>query len=68
MEQYRYVIVGTQGNKVFLSSEESATWRVCAAVEDIWIPVGDEPVVARLGQAPTGGETWQGSEVFAGAH
>ncbi len=64
----RPLVVGTQGNKVLLSSEESAMRLVCPDLEETWIPVGGEPVVARLGQVPTGGETWQGAEVFAGAH
>jgi glutamate synthase domain-containing protein 1 len=64
----RPLVVGTQGNKVLLSSEESAMRLVCPDLEETWIPVGGEPVVARLGQIPTGGETWQGAEVFAGAH
>ena len=64
----RPLVVGTQGDKVFLSSEESAIRLVCPDLEEAWIPVGGAPVVARLGQVPVGGETWQGSEVFAGAH
>ena len=64
----RPLVVGTQGSKVFLSSEESAIRLVCPELEDAWIPVGGRPVVARLGHVPPVEETLDIEEVFASAH
>ncbi len=36
-------------NRLYLSSEESAIRLVCPYPEEVWTPVGGEPIVARLG-------------------
>ncbi|MCK5213646.1 MAG: hypothetical protein KAQ74_06920, partial [Dehalococcoidia bacterium] len=64
----RPLVVGTQGSKVFLSSEESAIRLVCPELEDAWIPVGGRPVIAKLGHVPPVEETLDIEEVFASAH
>ncbi|MBI4187519.1 MAG: glutamine amidotransferase family protein [Chloroflexi bacterium] len=45
----RPLTVGTKGDMLYLSSEESAIRLVCPDVGKTWIPVGGEPVVGRLG-------------------
>ena len=64
----RPLVVGTRGSKVFLSSEESAIRLVCPELDDAWIPVGGQPVIARFGQIPSRDDVLNPSEVFAGAH
>lgn len=44
----RPLTVGVKGNMVYLSSEESAIRLICRDLEKSWLPVGGEPVVARL--------------------
>jgi glutamate synthase domain-containing protein 1 len=63
----RPLVVASQGTRVFLSSEESAIRLVCPELDDVWIPVGGQPVIARLGHVPTSDEQWSMSEVPAGA-
>jgi glutamate synthase domain-containing protein 1 len=64
----RPLVVGSRGTRLFLSSEESAIRLVCPELDDVWIPVGGQPVIARLGHVPTADEAWSSSEVSAGAH
>lgn len=49
----RPLTVGEQGSIVYLSSEESAIRLVCRDLDRVWTPVGGEPVIARLGRAPS---------------
>jgi glutamate synthase domain-containing protein 1 len=63
----RPLVVASNGTRVFLSSEESAIRLVCPELDDVWIPVGGQPVIARLGHVPTSDEQWSMSEVPAGA-
>ena len=63
----RPLVVATRGDKVYLSSEESAIRLVCPELDDVWIPVGGQPVIARLGRLPTSRDQWALSEVHAGA-
>lgn len=44
----RPLTVATKGNLLFLSSEEAAIRLVCRDIEKAWIPMGGEPVIARL--------------------
>ncbi|MCK9357453.1 MAG: glutamine amidotransferase family protein [Dehalococcoidia bacterium] len=64
----RPLVVGTHGSVVYLSSEESAIRLVSPELDDTWIPVGGQPVIARLGRIPTADEAWLRSEVVASAH
>jgi glutamate synthase domain-containing protein 1 len=64
----RPLVVGTHGSVVYLSSEESAIRLVSPELDDTWIPVGGQPVIARLGRVPTADEAWLQSEVVTSAH
>lgn len=44
----RPLTVATRGDLLFLSSEEAAIRLVCRDIEKAWIPMGGEPVIARL--------------------
>ncbi|OGO32768.1 MAG: hypothetical protein A2Z29_00740 [Chloroflexi bacterium RBG_16_56_11] len=44
----RPLTVGEKGDILYLSSEESAIRLVCPDLEKAWIPVGGQPVIARL--------------------
>ncbi len=44
----RPLTVGVKGSVLYLSSEESAIRLVCPELEETWIPMGGEPVVASL--------------------
>jgi glutamate synthase domain-containing protein 1 len=48
----RPLTVGTRDSMVYLSSEESAIRLVSPELDDAWIPLGGEPVIARLGSLP----------------
>jgi glutamate synthase domain-containing protein 1 len=45
----RPLTVGTKGDMLYLSSEESAIRLICHDVDKTWIPMGGEPIVGRLG-------------------
>ncbi len=64
----RPLVVGTRGKVVYLSSEESAIRLVSPELDDTWIPVGGQPIVARLGSVPTAADPWLRREVPSGAH
>jgi glutamate synthase domain-containing protein 1 len=49
----RPLVAGICGDRLYVSSEESAIWLVCPNVEVTWIPVGGQPVIGRLGKKPT---------------
>jgi glutamate synthase domain-containing protein 1 len=40
--------VGEKGDMLYLSSEESAIRLVSPELDNVWIPRGGEPVIARL--------------------
>lgn len=63
----RPLVVASQGSKLYLSSEESAIRLVSPELDDVWIPVGGQPVIARLGHVPTSDEQWSMDEVRASA-
>ncbi len=63
----RPLVVASRGTRLFLSSEESAIRLVCPDLDDVWIPVGGQPVIARLGHMPTSEDPWALSEVQASA-
>jgi glutamate synthase domain-containing protein 1 len=46
----RPLTVGTKGDILFLSSEESAIRLICPDLDRAWIPVGGQPVIGRLGE------------------
>ncbi len=46
----RPLTVGTKGDLLYLSSEESAIRLVCPDLDRAWIPMGGEPIVGRLGE------------------
>ncbi len=64
----RPLVVASHGARLYLSSEESAIRLVSPELDDVWIPVGGQPVIARLGHMPTSEDTWSPVEVPAGAH
>ncbi len=64
----RPLVIATRGPQVFLSSEESAIRLVSPELDDVWIPVGGQPVIASLGHVPTSDDLWLTQEVAAGAH
>jgi glutamate synthase domain-containing protein 1 len=64
----RPLVVATNGTRVFLSSEESAIRLVCPDLDDVWTPVGGQPIIAGLGHIPTSDDLWMTHEVAAGAH
>ncbi len=45
----RPLTVGVKGDKLYLSSEESAIRLICPDLDRAWIPMGGEPIVGRLG-------------------
>ncbi|MFA5308453.1 MAG: hypothetical protein WC370_03075 [Dehalococcoidales bacterium] len=47
----RPMVVGEKGDMVYLSSEESAIRLVSPELDNVWSPVGGEPVIARLKSA-----------------
>jgi glutamate synthase domain-containing protein 1 len=47
----RPLTVGIEGDRLYLSSEESAIRLVCPEVDRTWIPMGGEPIVGRLGKS-----------------
>ena len=48
----RPLTVGVKGDRLYLSSEESAIRLICPDLDRAWIPMGGEPIVGRLGQRP----------------
>ncbi len=48
----RPLTAGIKGNMLYLSSEESAISLICPGLEQIWIPMGGEPVIGKLGKLP----------------
>jgi len=48
----RPLTVGEKGDMLYLSSEESAIRLICPDLDRAWIPMGGEPVVARLKAVP----------------
>ena len=45
----RPLTVGIKGDRLYLSSEESAIRLICPDLDRTWIPTGGEPIVGRLG-------------------
>jgi glutamate synthase domain-containing protein 1 len=64
----RPLVVASRETRLFLSSEESAIRLVCPELDDVWIPVGGQPVIGRLGHMSTSEEQWATSEAPAHAH
>jgi glutamate synthase domain-containing protein 1 len=48
----RPLSVAVAGDRLFLASEESAIRLVCPEVDHMWIPIGGEPIIGRLGETP----------------
>jgi glutamate synthase domain-containing protein 1 len=46
----RPLTVGVKGDRLYLSSEESAIRLICPDLDRTWIPMGGEPIVGRLGE------------------
>jgi len=46
----RPLTVGIKGDRLYLSSEESAIRLICPDLDRAWIPMGGEPIVGRLGK------------------
>lgn len=46
----RPLTVGTKGDLLYLSSEESAIRLICPDLDRAWIPMGGQPIVGRLGE------------------
>jgi glutamate synthase domain-containing protein 1 len=47
----RPLTVGVKGEKLYLSSEESAIRLICPELDRAWIPMGGEPIIGRLGES-----------------
>ncbi len=47
----RPMVVATSGNRVFISSEEAAIRVVSPKLDQIWSPLGGQPVIVRQGEA-----------------
>jgi glutamate synthase domain-containing protein 1 len=45
----RPLTAGIKGNRLYLSSEESAIRLICPELDKAWIPVGGEPIIGRMG-------------------
>jgi glutamate synthase domain-containing protein 1 len=61
----RPLIVGVKGDRLYLSSEESAIRLVCPDLDRAWTPVGGEPIVGRLGTPLQPQSVTMGGEVTA---
>ena len=61
----RPLIVGVKGDRLYLSSEESAIRLVCPDLDRAWTPVGGEPIVGRLGTPLQPQPVTMGGEVTA---
>ncbi len=46
----RPLVAAQSGNVIFVSSEEASIRLATPIVDKIWVPMGGEPVIARLGQ------------------
>jgi glutamate synthase domain-containing protein 1 len=46
----RPLTAGIKGNRLYLSSEESAIRLICPDLDRAWTPMGGEPITGRLGQ------------------
>ncbi|MCX6011000.1 MAG: glutamine amidotransferase family protein [Chloroflexi bacterium] len=46
----RPLTAGIKGNRLYLSSEESAIRLVCPDLDKAWTPMGGEPITGRVGQ------------------
>jgi glutamate synthase domain-containing protein 1 len=46
----RPLTVGIKGDRLYLSSEESAIRLICPDLDRAWIPMGGEPIIGRLGK------------------
>ncbi len=46
----RPLTVGIKGDRLYLSSEESAIRLICPDLDRAWIPMGGEPIMGRLGE------------------
>ena len=46
----RSLVVGEKGEKTFIASEESAIRAMEPAAENIWAPMGGEPVIVKVGE------------------
>jgi glutamate synthase domain-containing protein 1 len=46
----RPLTVGVKGERLYLSSEESAIRLICPDLDRAWIPTGGEPIIGRLGE------------------
>jgi len=45
----RPLTAGIKGNRLYLSSEESAIRLICPDLDKAWIPMGGEPIIGRMG-------------------
>ena len=64
----RTLTVGTKGDIVYLSSEESAIRLICTDLDRAWSPMGGEPIVGRLGTPPQPPPVTIGGEVTSNAN
>ena len=46
----RPLTVGTKGDMLYLSSEESAIRLISPELDNAWIPMGGEPIIGRVGE------------------
>ena len=44
----RSMVVGEHEDKVYIASEEAAIRAICPEAENIWAPMGGEPVVVKV--------------------
>jgi glutamate synthase domain-containing protein 1 len=48
----RPMVAATKGQTLYLSSEEAAIRLISPKLEQVWVPMGGEPVIGRLGHLP----------------
>jgi glutamate synthase domain-containing protein 1 len=44
----RPLVVAEEGDRVYLSSEESSIHLICDCIENVWAPKAGEPVIVRM--------------------
>jgi glutamate synthase domain-containing protein 1 len=55
----RPLTVGTKDDMLYLSSEESAIRLISPQLNDVWIPMGGEPIIGEVGSLPTKAQSWE---------
>jgi glutamate synthase domain-containing protein 1 len=48
----RPMVAATKGDRLYISSEEASIRLIDQHLEQVWTPIGGEPIVGRLGEVP----------------